>query len=91
MGNSIAQYMCTVVPLVLSTCGEHSVDVRWELEDLVKRWDQRYRGNVTIAEESGQITRKTGALRRELSMILQDTLSHGTEVCLEKQAAARRG
>lgn len=41
--------------------------------------------------EAESIAREMGALLRELSMILQDTLSCRSRVYLEKQAAARRG
>ena len=79
-----------LVPLAFSTSGDYCVDMQGLLGDLAKkRRAQRYRVTFSAAEEAGLIARETGALRRELSMTLQDALSYRTRVCLEKQALAR--
>ena len=74
---------------VVSTSGEYCVDMHSLLKSLTKHRAQRYRVTFSAAEEAGLIARETGALRREMSMTLQDALSYRTRACLEKQALAR--
>ena len=81
--------MYRLVPLAFSTSGDYCLDMHKLLRDLAKRRAQRYRVTFSAAEEAGLIARETGALRRELSMTLQDALSYGTRVCQEQQALAR--
>lgn len=82
--------MYKLVALALSTCGERIVEAHRVFKSLAKRRARKYRLTFTTAGEAGLIARDTGALRREVSMTLQDTLSYRTRECLEKQTAARR-
>lgn len=71
--------MYEVVFLALSICGEYGRRRAQATEES--------RGTLTAAEEAGLVARETGALRRELSTTLKDTLSYRTRiVCLEEQA-----
>ena len=81
--------MYKLVPLAFSTSGDHCVDMHRLLRCLAKRRIQSFRVTFSAAEEAGLIARETGALRRELSITLQDALSLRTRSRLEKQALSR--
>lgn len=70
--------------------GKSTWGVAWEIpKDLAKRRVQKNRVPSHPVEETRLIERETGAKLCELSMTLQDTLSHRTRGCLAKQAATR--
>ena len=64
--------MYKLVPLAFSASGDYCVDMHRLLKCLAKRRAQSFCVTFSAAEEAGLIARETGALRRELSMTLQD-------------------